>query len=131
MAYPGALTVVAIATRTGDLPGFSKQPDRALEVLEAVAELAEAYHTGSLKQDFVSFLAQRGVKLGYVSSQVRRRWPQDYQRSYGGQTVELSDHAKVGAGSPENLFRVYWYRDETERRLVVGHVGNHLTNFQS
>jgi hypothetical protein len=105
-----------------------RRPERAMEVLEAVAELAEHYHRGSLEQDFRSFLAQRRVKLGYVSASVRNRWPNDYQRRYDGRTVELSDHAKVGAGTPGETFRVYWYRDEQERKLVVGHVGNHLTN---
>lgn len=108
-----------------------RRPERALEVLEAVAELAEAYNTGDLEDDFRSYLSERGVKLGYVSSIVRGRWPQDYQRSYDGRTVELSDHAKVGTGSPENHFRVYWYRDDENRVLVVGHVGDHLTNPQT
>lgn len=108
-----------------------RRPDRAFEVLQAVADLAKAYHWGELQEDFRSFLSGRGVKLGYVSLHVRSRWSQDYQRSYRGRIVELSDHAKIGTGTPENLFRVYWYRDEEERVLVVGHVGNHLMSFQS
>jgi|FLYL01.1.fsa_nt_gi hypothetical protein len=108
-----------------------RRPERALEVLEAVAELARAYHQGSLTTDFRSFLAERGVKLGYVTAQTRSRWPDHYRREYRGRVVELSDHAKVGTRSPQDHFRVYWYRDSERRELVVGHVGDHLPNRMS
>lgn len=104
---------------------------RALEVLEAVAELATAYHSGSLTTDFKTFLGERGVQYGTESATTRRRWAQDYQRTYEGKSVELADHAKVGTGTPENHFRVYWHRDQERRSLVIGHVGNHLRTAQS
>ena len=123
---PGGIVLLPAAFESAQRASF-RRPHRAQEVLEAIGELGEAYHSGTLDTDFESFLRFRGVKLGYTSSNVREMFPDDYRRVYGNRTVELSDHAKVGTRSP-NLFRVYWYRDEVSRTLVIGHVGNHLPN---
>jgi hypothetical protein len=108
-----------------------RRPQRALEVLEAIAALADVFHDKSLDSNFQAFLADRGVRLGFTSVQTRTRWPHNYKRTYKGRSIELSDHAKVGTGSPGDHLRVYWYRDEEERLLVIGHVGDHLANAMS
>jgi hypothetical protein len=124
---PGGIVLLPAAFESAQRASF-RRPHRAQEVLEAIGELGEAYHSGTLDTDFESFLRFRGVKLGYVSSGVRKMHPDEYTRIHGGRTIELSDHAKVGTGPPTNHFRVYWYRDEETRTLVIGHVGNHLPN---
>lgn len=61
-------------------------------------------------------------RLGVASSQWRH-----YEVKYKDGAVLLEAHLKIDeATSPDQCLRIYWYVDQDERALVIGHVGRHL-----
>ncbi len=46
--------------------------------------------------------------------------------TYGGKTLSLEPHVKGTSGNKSNRLRVYFAIDREERKIVVGHCGNHL-----
>ncbi|MFD6125747.1 hypothetical protein, partial [Streptomyces hydrogenans] len=71
-------------------------------------------------------------ELGYGYSALNpaaqaRQTRRHYEVKYKNGTVLLEAHLKVDeATSPDQCLRIYWYIDQHERVLVVGHVGRHL-----
>jgi hypothetical protein len=49
--------------------------------------------------------------------------------SYGGKTVEMWQHLKIGAKNSENrTLRIHFCWDEDLAQVVIGHCGKHLYN---
>lgn len=105
------------------------QPERALATLMALNDAAAAYHHDRLDGGFIEFFRQRGLRFApRVSDIAANKWAHEYQVPGPDGTVELSPHLKLGSGPPDRCLRIYWSVDEDNRRLLVGHVGRHLTD---
>lgn len=58
-----------------------------------------------------------------------KRYKKEYQRQYGTETVTLDRHLKKGVGfDPAAVFRLYFYYDDANAKVLVGHLPTHLTN---
>lgn len=105
-----------------------ESPRRLYEALSAVTEAAVAWQEGTLNNGFSAYFTERGY--GYsrrTPAAHARRTKVQYQRTYDGATVTMEQHLKVDqASSPDQCLRVYWYTDDQQKRLVIGHVGRHL-----
>jgi hypothetical protein len=107
-------------------------PSRIYDALSTLAEAARQYRAHRLPGGFHAFFAARGFDYASgVSPTALGRWRRDYERTYRDQIVLLGPHLKFGTGPPQSCARIYWYLDTTERRVVVGHVGKHLTDTNS
>jgi hypothetical protein len=75
-------------------------------------------------------LEDLGLELSKVGTALDdKRYKHEYRRQYKGRDILLEDHLKWGVGfDPETLFRLYFYYDETDAIVVVGHMPTHLTN---
>jgi hypothetical protein len=106
-----------------------RHPDRAFEALQAIAAAGRAWRDGELPRGgFGAFFTARAQDYASGSSQTtRQKWQREYERSYQGRKVLLGPHLRLGVGSPETCLRIYWYLDKEQRRIVVGHIGRHLT----
>jgi hypothetical protein len=105
-----------------------KSPRRLYEALTAISDAAEAWHQGTLGIGFGQFFADRGYEFSKNNpSALAKKTKSHYQRQYNGDSVLMEPHLKVDQSTtPDQCLRVYWYRDDTARRLVIGHVGRHL-----
>lgn len=103
-------------------------PRRFYEALSAIADAASAWADGTLGQGFGQFFADRGYEFSSRNPAARaRRTRAAYRRSYAGSTIAMEPHLKVDQStSPDQCLRVYWYLDERDHRVVIGHVGRHL-----
>ncbi|NUJ88832.1 hypothetical protein HOW07_12525 [Plantibacter sp. MCCC 1A11337] len=105
-----------------------KSPRRLYEALTALSELVAAWKNDELGTGFGEYFAARGYEYSKNNpAATARRTKRHYQRSVDGEVVTMQPHLKVDqASSPDQCLRIYWWRDDATRRLVVGHVGRHL-----
>ena len=75
-------------------------------------------------------LAELGLEESDVGTADEiKRYKKEYQRQYGSETVTLDRHLKRGVGfGGDYQFRLYFYYDPVEARVLVGHMPTHLTN---
>lgn len=58
-----------------------------------------------------------------------KRYKHEYKRLYNGKEVTLDRHLKRGVGFGGDFqFRLYFYYDDAEEKVLVGHLPTHLTN---
>jgi hypothetical protein len=94
-----------------------------LRKLEAVAAEWEA---GTLVGDFATAARARGLDwVRDISEQAARKEASDYLRTYDGRTIRLGPHLRRGG---RQLLRIYCYLDDESHKVVVGHVGGHLSD---
>lgn len=75
-------------------------------------------------------LAELGLEESDVGTADEiRRYKKEYERIYEGRTVTLDRHLKRGVGfGGEYQFRLYFYYDQEQGKVLVGHLPTHLTN---
>ena len=109
-----------------------QQPGKVLDALRAVAEAADRFAAGTLDGGFHRFFQAAGFQYaGSVSFTAASKWVRDYERMHEGKKITLGPHLKLGTGGPDACLRIYWWIDEEARKLVIGHVGKHLTGARS
>jgi hypothetical protein len=52
------------------------------------------------------------------------------KQEYNGRLIDITSHVKFG-NRPPKLLRVHYCPDRERRRIVVGHIGNHMDNFST
>jgi hypothetical protein len=105
-----------------------KNPRRLFDSLMAISDAADAWQSGTLGAGFGDYFASRGYEYsGRSPAASARATRNSYRVSYEGETVTLEPHLKVDqATSPDQCLRIYWYVDDVNKLLVIGHVGRHL-----
>ena len=105
-----------------------KNPRRLYEALSNVAEAARSWRNGTLGAGFGAYFSQLSYEFSAKNPAAKaRRSRAHYRRTYKGSPVLMEPHLKVDQNtSPDQCLRVYWYVDESEKILVVGHAGRHL-----
>ena len=60
------------------------------------------------------------------------QWREQYEVLWGGKRRFLECHLKRGnSREPRNCLRIYFFWDEDDELIVVGHLPSHLTNEQT
>lgn len=76
------------------------------------------------------FYQQTGVELAMTEGPMTRSNPQMMKlrdRTYLGKTVRCEPHLKGrGRGVPSEFFRLHFYIDRENKKIVIGHCGLHL-----
>lgn len=67
----------------------------------------------------------------FVSQTSRGKWADDYTFTYDGKAELFEWHVTLGAGAADTCASIHFLPDHAKGRLVVGHVGRHLTNTKS
>lgn len=111
-----------------------KQPDRVLQALDAINEVASIWaeslqsgkSVGSLRELFKS-------KYGFtyaddVSQTSKSRWADEYKASDDGKEYDISPHITLGAKQADTCLSIHWAWDKDLKKAVVAHVGRHKTN---
>lgn len=91
--------------------------------LEAVAA---DWAANALQGDFSAEARRRGLDWARdISEDAKGKFASDYQRRYDGHVVMLGPHIRRAG---RQILRIYCYLDAPRRRVVVGHVGGHLSD---
>lgn len=67
----------------------------------------------------------------FISQTSKGKWGQEYTFTYEGETQLFEWHVTLGAGAADTCASIHFLPDQTKGKLIVGHVGRHLTNTKS
>jgi len=115
------------ALRSADASPFVR-PQGLYEALLILDRVAADYRRDELGAGFEAAFGKAGL-TGFASDifeAAKNRYGSDYTVRYGDRQVQLGPHLRFGHGPPDSCARIYWYVDQDQRLLVVGHVGRHL-----
>jgi hypothetical protein len=112
-------------TSAADCP--YRLPDKILEALRKFDDIAARFQRGDLPGGIREACRQEGLKYAAdISETAKGKFRRSYEITYRGKRVLLGPHLVLGKGQPNTCARIYFYIDEVERVIAVGHVGRHL-----
>lgn len=105
-----------------------KDPEKLHKALLDVADAGRKWGDGTLGKPFGEFFANLGYGYSAKNPAVRdRRHKHHYEVKYKDNLVVMEPHLKVDESTgPDQCLRIYWYLDESDKVIVIGHVGRHL-----
>lgn len=104
-----------------------ENPQQVLADLRVLQEVAHLWAGNQMAGDFRTEFESRPVTFRPgVSQTAHSMYESDYAITYNGQKVLMGPHLRRGVGAPPTILRIYWYKDDEDRKLVVGHVGKKL-----
>ena len=110
---------------------------RAAEVYEALAtmdKVAAVWARNEGGGDLWQMLKDAGLGKrvsSSISQTSRGKWGDDYRFVYDGNPQLFEWHVTLGAGSADTCASIHFLPDAKRGKLVVAHVGRHLTNTSS
>jgi hypothetical protein len=107
-----------------------KQPDKVHRVLTVLAEIAKEWAENGDVGSWRNAFEEKGFELKeHLSTSAATKWRADYEYVYESKKRIFGAHVTLGKGmSPAKCLSVHYWRDETRRLVVVGHVGRHKHN---
>lgn len=110
-----------------------RRPEEVRDALVALDEVAgrwaETLDTGGMGESWWEALARHGFEYkSRISETTRGNWAEDYTFVYEGEKVLFEEHVTIGKKQADRCLSIHFHRDPKARRVVVGHVGRHLTN---
>ncbi len=105
-----------------------KDPEKLHKALLDVADAGRKWSDGTLGKPFGEFFADLGYGYSAKNPAARdRRHKRHYEVKYKDNPVVMEPHLKVDESTgPDQCLRIYWYLDESDKVIVIGHVGRHL-----
>ncbi len=110
-----------------------QRPERVYEALQAIDEVCsewrQSLESGSSMGTWESAFERRGFDYkNEISQTTRTKYGHEYTFVYEGHKRLFEKHITEGAKQAHKCFSIHMYRDEDARKVVIGHVGRHLTN---
>jgi len=104
------------------------QPATAVyTILRRMNEIAQRWLANEIAPPLDPHFREAGlVHSSDISTMSKIKFGAHYERTYDGRSIMLGPHVKRGKSSPRQCLRIYYWRDEARRRIVVGHIGRHL-----
>ena len=128
--YPGRLVLLNRAARTAKKSPFN-EPELVYRCLDRLArQYVDARRCGGPVDTLFDDL---GVSLERTGDPNRlSQWKEKYFVPHRGTTRFLESHLKRGRDHNEgNTLRIYFFYDEDDEQVIVGHLPSHLTNSQT
>lgn len=128
--FPGRLILLNRAARAAKRSPFN-DPELVFRCVERLArQYVDARREG---QSVESVFADLGVSLERTGDPNRlSQWKEKYFIPHRGVSRFLELHLKRGSDHNEaNTLRIYFFYDEDDEQVIVGHLPSHLTNSHS
>jgi hypothetical protein len=128
--FPGRLVLLNRAARAAKKSPFN-EPQLVFRCLDRLArQYVDARRQG---ESIDSIFADLGVSLERTGDPNRlSQWKEKYFVSHRGVSRFLDLHLKRGSDHNEaNTLRIYFFYDEDDEQVIVGHLPSHLTNSQT
>lgn len=119
--------------KTAAQAGFTGSLASVAEMMTRLVRAAMIYHdpewTTGVREAF--WKADEPSYSADVSDTARQQHRHEYLRRYddgdGMAEILLGPHLSFGSGNSHSTVDIYFYVDTKNRRIVVGHIGNHLS----
>ena len=128
--YPGRLVLLNRAARTAKKSPFT-EPSLVYRCLDRLArQYVDARRAGNAVDTLFEDLS---VSLERTGDPNRlSQWKEKYFVPHRGANRFLESHLKRGSDHNEaNTLRIYFFYDEDDEQVIVGHLPSHLTNSQT
>jgi hypothetical protein len=111
-----------------------KRPGEVYEVLSRMNKVADVWArnrgSGDLRQMFRDEGLGKRVS-NFVSQTSKGKWSGDYTFIYDNRPQLFEWHVTLGAGAADTCVSIHFLPDQDRGKLVIAHVGRHLTNTRS
>ena len=103
-------------------------PEDVLGDLLLLQDVAAQWAAGTMNGDFRNAFSGRHSNFrSGISQTASTQYSGDYTINCGGRIVQLGPHlCRGGVGAPSTILRIYWFKDDEHKNLVVGHVSKKL-----
>lgn len=111
-----------------------KRPGEIYEVLISMNKVASVWAKNQGSGDLRQMLKEAGLGRrvsNFISTTTKSKWGDEYTFYYDGQQRIFEWHVTLGAGSADTCASIHFLPDPLKGKLVIGHVGRHLTNTRS
>ena len=111
-----------------------KRPGEVYEALSIMNKVADVWARNRGGGDLRQMLVEAGLGKrvsNFVSQTSKGKWRDDYTFTYGDEPRLFESHVTLGAGAADTCASIHFLPDDAEGKLVIAHVGRHLTNTRS
>ncbi|MFG1294005.1 hypothetical protein [Xanthobacter versatilis] len=110
------------------------RPGEVYEALGVMDKVASVWNRNKGGGDLRQMLIEGGLGRrvsNFISQTAKGKWEDDYTFTYLGKRQVFASHITLGAGAADTCASIHFLPDATAGKLVIGHVGRHLTNTRS
>lgn len=108
-----------------------KRPTEVYEALSVMDKVASVWKRnrggGDLRQMLIDAGLGRRVS-SFISQTAKGKWGHEYTFVYDGERKVFAPHVTLGAGAADTCASIHFLPDDTKGKLVIAHVGRHLSN---
>ncbi|OYW46522.1 MAG: hypothetical protein B7Z08_05450 [Sphingomonadales bacterium 32-68-7] len=111
-----------------------KRPGEVYEVLSIMNKVADVWARNQGGGDLRQMLIEAGLGKrvsNFISQTSKGKWGEQYTFTYENERHLFEWHVTLGAGSADTCASIHFLPDQVRGKLVIGHVGRHLTNTRS
>jgi hypothetical protein len=111
-----------------------KRPGEVYEALSIMNKVADVWARNQGGGDLRQMLMDAGLGKrvsNFISQTSKGKWRDDYTFTYDDEPRLFEWHVTLGAGAADTCASIHFLPDATRGKLVIAHVGRHLTNTRS
>lgn len=111
-----------------------RRPSEVYEVLSTMNRVADVWARNQGGGDLRQMLRDAGLGKrvsNFISQTSKGKWGEEYTFTYDGESRLFEWHVTLGAGAADTCASIHFLPDQARGRLVIAHVGRHLTNTRS
>lgn len=111
-----------------------KRPGEIYEALSTMNKVADVWARNQGGGDLRQLLKDAGLGKrvsNFISQTSKGKWGDEYTFVHNGEAQLFSWHVTLGAGAADTCASIHFLPDQKLGKLVIGHVGRHLTNTRS
>lgn len=108
-----------------------KRPGEVYEALSIMNKVADIWARNQGGGDLRQMLKDAGLGKrvsNFISQTAKGKWAEEYTFHYDGEARLFEWHVTLGAGAADTCASIHFFPDAAKGKLVIGHVGRHLTN---
>ncbi|MCO6416098.1 hypothetical protein JYK14_07935 [Siccirubricoccus sp. KC 17139] len=111
-----------------------RRPQEIYEVLSMMNKVSGVWARNRGGGDLRQMLRDEGLGKrvsNFISQTSKGKWGDDYTFIYNGTSQIFEWHVTLGAGAADTCASIHFLPDQDCGKLVIAHVGRHLTNTRS
>jgi hypothetical protein len=107
------------------------RPHEVYNALWKMNTVASVWAKNNGGGDLITMLRTAGVGKrvsGFISQTSKGKWGKEYTFIYNRKPQMFESHVTLGSGDANTCASIHFFHDQDRGKLVIGHVGRHLTN---
>lgn len=111
-----------------------KRPGEVYEALSTMNKVADVWARNQGGGDLRQMLKEAGLGKrvsNFISQTSKGKWGEEYTFPYDSEPRLFEWHVTLGAGAADTCASIHFLPDQTRGKLVIAHIGRHLSNTRS